>query len=228
MEPLVNVKHKLETVFSEPQADVLATVVGETILPLATDLGELKSIVRDLAIAQQRTEVEIRQLTLAQQRTEQRVEALAEAQQRTETEVRQLAKELRATRKEVGGLAMTVGYTLENAAYRALPSLLEHDYGVVVQERLLRRYMADKEGEPIEVNIVGQALLEGRTVTIIGEGKAQLSQKGIGDFIRRKLARLEGVVGEIFPVLVTHMISNPDVEAYARTKDIVLYYSYQF
>jgi hypothetical protein len=28
MGPLVNVKHKLETVFTEPQADVLATVVG--------------------------------------------------------------------------------------------------------------------------------------------------------------------------------------------------------
>ncbi|NJN68821.1 MAG: hypothetical protein HC884_20030, partial [Chloroflexaceae bacterium] len=198
--------------------------------------------VEELALAQQRTEQRVEELTLAQQRIEQRVETLEhvvqkliEAQQRTEEELRQLtaevrqqAKDLRATRKEVGGLAMTIGYTLENAAYRALPALLEQDHGLVVQERLLRRYVNDKDGEPIEVNIVGKALLEGRAVMVIGEGKAQLSQKGVEDFVRRKLNRLEGVVGEVFPVLVTHMISNPHVEAYARSRGIALYYSYDF
>ncbi|NJN68694.1 MAG: hypothetical protein HC884_19310, partial [Chloroflexaceae bacterium] len=83
MEPIINIKRRLETVFSEPQADVLATVVGEVIRPIANDLSELKAIVRDLAIAQQRTEQRVGELALAQQRTEQRVEELALAQQRT-------------------------------------------------------------------------------------------------------------------------------------------------
>ncbi|NJN67467.1 MAG: chordopoxvirus fusion protein, partial [Chloroflexaceae bacterium] len=170
----------------------------------------------------------VQKLAEAQQRTERRLEELAEAQLRTESEVARLAKELRATRQEVGGLAMTIGYTLENEAYRALPALLERDHGILVQEHLVRRYVTDKYGESIEINIIGKALLQEREVTVIGEGKAQLSQKGVDQFIRRKLNRLEGVVGEIFPVLVTHMVSSPQVETYAQEQGIALYHSFQF
>jgi len=182
----------------------------------------------ELAEAQQRTEQRIEELAEAQQRTEQRIEELAKAHQYLEQRMDKLERELRATRKEVGGLAMTVGYTLENEAYRALPSLLERDHGIVVQDYLVRRYVTDRYGESIEVNIIGKALRQGREVTIIGEGKAQLSQKGVEHFIRRKLVRLEGVMGEIFPVLVTHMVSNPKVEAYTHQKGIALYHSFQF
>ena len=41
------------------------------------------------------------------------------------------------------------------------------------------------------------------------------------------LSRL-GVYEEIFPIVVTYMISNPDVEEYAKEKGIALYYSYDF
>jgi len=34
-----------------------------------------------------------------------------------------------------GGLAATVGYTLENEAYRCLPDLLRRDYGIEVENR---------------------------------------------------------------------------------------------
>lgn len=39
---------------------------------------------------------------------------------------------------------------------------------------------------------------------------------------------LQAVYPEIFPVLVTHMISQPDVEDYAREWGVALDYSYDF
>jgi hypothetical protein len=38
--------------------------------------------------------------------------------------------------------------------------------------------------------------------------------------------RLKGIYDRIFPILITHMISEPDVEEYAKGKGIILYYSY--
>jgi hypothetical protein len=65
---------------------------------------------------------------------------------------------------------------------------------------------------------------------IIGESKAQLSKNKIEEFLRKKLNRLEGVFqGELFPIIVTHMISQPDVEEFALTQGIKrVYYSYEF
>ncbi len=82
------------------------------------DFSELKSIVRDLAEAQKRTE-EAQQRTEkrleelaeaqkrteeAQQRTEKRLEELAEAQQRTEKRVEELAEAQQRTEKRLGEL----------------------------------------------------------------------------------------------------------------------------
>jgi DNA repair ATPase RecN len=68
------------------------------------DFSELKSIVRDLAEAQQRTEKRLEELTEAQkrteeaqQRTEKRVEELAKAQQRTEKRLEELAEAQKRT-----------------------------------------------------------------------------------------------------------------------------------
>ncbi|MEW6620127.1 MAG: hypothetical protein AB1422_12470 [bacterium] len=50
----------------------------------------------------------------------------------------------------------------------------------------------------------------------------------VDEFIKKKLKRLKGVGKEIFPILVTHMISEPDAEEYVKEKGITLYYSYDF
>jgi len=107
---------------------------------------------------------------------------------------------------------MTVGYTLENEAYKALPDLLQRDHKISVQGRLIRCYVQDRYDDSLEVNIFGQGKRGDTTVTILGESKSQF----------------RGVFEEIVPVLVTHMISSPDVEEYARDQGIVLYYSYDF
>jgi hypothetical protein len=69
-----------------------------------TDFEELKAIVRDLAQAQQRTEVRLEELAQAQARTEVRLEELAQAQQQTDTHVRELAQAQQRTEGRVGNL----------------------------------------------------------------------------------------------------------------------------
>ncbi len=156
-------------------------------------MGDLTVAQQELTAAQQRTEQRMEELAAAQQRTEQRMEELAAAQQRTEQRVEELAisqKQLvfdhQETRRQLGGLSMTVGYQLKNQAYKALPPLLSAEYGMTLAERLDRVYVTDKTGQPIEVNIYGKALRDGREIMIIGESKAQLSQNDVDRFLKRR------------------------------------------
>jgi len=195
-----------------------------------------------LAQAQIRTEQRVDTLTervdalaQAQTRTEQRVEELAIDLRRLTTTVQTLAETVQTLaegqqdlRQQLGGLAMTVGYVLENEAYKALPALLERDYGLVVSTPLKRGYVTDRRGRSLEVNILGEGTQDNTLVTILGESKAQLSIPAIQRFIRTRLEPLRDVFPNIFPILITHMVSSPDVETYAQEQGIALYYSYQF
>lgn len=88
-------------------------------------------------------------------------------------------------------------------------------------------FVLNKKGDYIEVNIVGKGAQNDKEVLIVGEAKTQLSKNNVNEFIRKKLKPLEGVHQNLFPVLVTYMISQPDTEEYARSKGIPVYYSYQ-
>src|SRR3989304_1815785 len=156
---LIELNKRFDRVFDKKQAKTLAQVITEAYgdLVKAGDFNELKAIVKDLAKSQQ-------ELAEAQKRTELRVEELAgaqkelaEAQKRTEKELRELVGEHRKTRTQLGGLSMTVGYTLENQALKALPALLKKDYGLIVKEKLRRKFVTDDKGQRIEINIIGQA-----------------------------------------------------------------------
>jgi len=196
----------------------------------------------DLAKAQRRTEERIDALTEAQHRTEERVNALAEAQCKTEERLNALVlaqeragkrlnhliEEHAETRRRLGGFAMTVGYMLENEAFKALPDLLRRDYGIEIEGRLKRQFVADKKGSKLGVNIFGTSRVKNKVVTIVGESKAQLSKNDVNEFVRKRLKRFEGVFEDIFPIIVTHMITDHDVEEYARNKGVAIYYSYDF
>ena len=70
------------------------------------DFDALRTVVAQLAVAQERTEQRVEELAVAQERTEQRVEELAEAQKRTEQRVEELVEaqkgsEVRLTRLEI-------------------------------------------------------------------------------------------------------------------------------
>ena len=179
------------------------------------EFNELKQIVKELA--------------QAQKLTEQRVEELAQAQKRTEQELQKLIKEHAKTREQVGGLSSTVGYILENEAMKALPTLLAQEFGLKIEGRFVRKFVKDKKGRPIEVNIIGEAIKNGKKIVIIGEAKAQLSKNKVLEFLRKRMKPLQEVFGEIFPILITHMITQPDVEEYAHKHGIKrVYYSYEF
>ncbi|MDI6752580.1 MAG: chordopoxvirus fusion protein [bacterium] len=207
--------------------DSLYTILGETFVK-KDDFSELKEIVKELAEAQKRTEQSVEELAEAQKRTEKKIEELVEIQQNTQEELRDLVEEHKKTRKHLGGLSMTVGYILEDEAFKALPALLKRDFGLILKDRLKRQYIIDNEEKYIEINMLGNATKDGKEIMIIGEGKSQLSKNGVNEFIRKKLKRLEGLYDEIFPVLVTYMTSEPDVEGYVKEKGIALYYSYDF
>lgn len=176
----------------------------------------------------------IEELTEAQKASENRltrlemvVEELAEAQKKTEHEIRILTIELKDTRKMVGGLSETVGYTLENSAYKALPDLLLRDFDIRVEGRLIRKYIEYPDGRHDEVNIFGKAKKNGKEVWVIGESKIRISKKEINDFLKM-VERLEGIIkGEKILIGVAHTIM-PDVEKYAKSKGIKVYWSYEF
>ena len=181
----------------------------------------------ELAEAQARTEKRMEELAVVQTRTEERLGYLTEAQTRTEETLNKLVLDHDNTRKQLGGLSNTVGYTLENAAYRTLPALLETDYDIIVQDKLTRTYLRDNRGRSVEVNIFGRGNKNGRDVIILGESKSQLSANHIDHFISNRLAHLKPLYENVFPLLITHMTSSENVEAYAKERGIALYYSYQ-
>jgi chromosome segregation ATPase len=202
--------------------------LGEAQKVTEAKVGSLVDRVEELAEAQKRTEARVEELAEAQKRTEARIEELAVAQTETQKELKLLVEEHKETRKQLGGLTNTVGYTLENEAYKGLPSLLKKEHKILVKGKLKRQFVSDGRGGQFEINIYGQASKNGKVFTIIGESKSQLSKKGIDEFLRRKISRLKSAHKNIFPVLVTHMIAEPDAEDYAKKKGIAVFYSYDF
>lgn len=190
-------------------------------------LERLEKVVEGLAEAQRRTEERLDALVEAQRKTEERLNALAEAQRRTEESLRELTLVVRDLQRQVGGIAHAVGFQLEDRAYISLPRLLKRDFGIEVKERLVRRYIKNKKGERLEINILGKGEREGKEIYIIGEAKANLSARHIEDFIDRLKDIKEVVELEIFPIMVTYM-TEPEVEEFANSKGIKVYYSYDF
>ena len=224
-----------EVVAGQKRIEVRVDRLENALVELAAAQLRTELRVDSLAAAQERTEQRLEQLAAAQERTESQLEQLAAAQRRTEYEIRSLAatvekiaEDAEETRKQLGGLSMTVGYRLEDLAYRGLPALLERDFGIRIDGRLTRGYMADATGKALEVNIIGTAQRNGDQLTILGESKAQLSKNDVDRFVRRRLVPLRERFAEILPILVTYMISEPDVEEYAKKQGIALYYSYDF
>ena len=226
--------------FGEEAALKLLRVLGEIYENLAQtvtreEFNELKEIVREqgenLKILTQRVDQlteDVRILTQRVDQLTQRVDQLTEDVRKLTGEMKKMKDDLKEVKRQVGGLSITVGYTLENQAYRHLPKLLLRDYGLELLEPLVRTFVRDQKNRPIEVNIFGKGRRNGTEVVILGEAKAQLSKKDVDRFLRRKVKPLEAIFPEKFLVLVAHMVSAPEVEDYARQKDIALYYSYQF
>ena len=114
MATVEGIRARLKDTFTAEQADALAHVVIEAHADYVTrgDFQALTSVVRELAEAQQRTEVRMeeladaqRGLAAAQERTEARMEGLAAAQGRTEARMESLAAAQERTEARMESLA---------------------------------------------------------------------------------------------------------------------------
>ncbi|MCS6909501.1 MAG: ATG16 family protein [Anaerolineales bacterium] len=155
-------------------------VLTDEILELPVIVRELAQAQRELAEAQQRTELRVeelaqaqRELAEAQRRTELRVEELAEAQRRTELRVEELAIAQTQLGKAVGELQRAFGSTVEEEA-------------ASVVEVVLRRkgYRATQPPYSLALNGEIDVVLPledpaGRQVWAVVEAKARLSRRDV-------------------------------------------------
>ena len=192
----------------------------ERLNQLTERVNQLTERVNQLAIAQQKTEERLNQLT-------ERVNQLAIAQQKTEVEIKNLTITVKRIQKDLGGLSHSVGFDLENRAYKALPHLLKEKFGIKVEDRLLRQFIEYPDGKEEELNIFGKARKNGKIIYIIGESKTHLSVKDIDKF-KRRLLRIEKVIKEEkFPIFVVHSAS-PRIVKYAEENGFSVFFSYEF
>lgn len=228
---------ELKSAFEEHQAAAIARVMvkavreGQRELVKAGDFNELKEIVRRIGI-------KMEELAEAQKRTEQRVEELAEAQRDTQKEVgrldralaelaaamKSLAKTAEETKTQLGGLSLSMGYALENEAYRFLPGYLK-EHGIQVTEKFIR---TEIEGE--EVNLFARGTKNGREVLIVGESELRLSSVGKKiKQLERKAVSLQKKfpAKEIIKVLVTYY-AKPVVMEKAKEKGIIVVQSFEW
>ncbi len=164
-------------------------VLTQELLTLPQLVREIGEQLRLSAEAQRRTDERLEQLTARVDqltarvdqltaRVDQltaRVDQLAEAQRRTEETLRGLVVDMQEVKKQLGGLADSVGYGLEDRAFRHLPRLLAERFQLRLKGRLQRKFFLVGERQ-VEVNLWGLAQRpDGRLVRILGEAKAQLS-----------------------------------------------------
>ncbi len=186
----------------------------------------------ELAEAQKKTEQRLNELAEAQKRTEQRVDRLeiavqelAEAQKRTEEEICRLVKRMNVFEERLEGISNSVGYSLENRAYKALPEILLQRYGIKVTGRLIRRYFSLGKKD-IQLNIYGHGKRNGEEVVIIGECKVRPSKREINRFKKyaKKVADIEGK--NPFYIIVAHDFP-PAIEEFLKSSGISYVWSYE-
>ena len=194
------------------------------------DFSELKAIVREIGVKVGELTEAQRELTDAQKGTERRIDSLTtrmgeltEAQKRTEISVERLAKGLDATRTELEGLSRSVSYSLENEAYRQLPSFLKERYNIDVTDKMVRLEM---EGE--EINIFAHGRRDEKDILIVGETELKLSSVGKLRQLEKKVSLIQKhYPGDCIPLLITHF-ARPAVLDAASGKGIVVVQSFEW
>ena len=203
-------KESLKELFPKTR-DTLISLIDQRVeqklgdkFPTKEDFSELKGITKDLAQAQQRTEL--------------RVEELAQAQQRTERELRLLAR-------QVGGLSERLGGSLEDLSYDVLPACLEKYYDIEVAE--LGRDFIKIGRKEIGLNVLGEGIYKKtkRPVTIVGEVKSNITLRETKKFINVLTAIKPTLKGEVFTLLFGFRI-HLDARSLAKKQGIHLFVSY--
>ncbi len=92
----------------------------------------------------------VEKLIFSQNQTEKRIEELIQAQKRTEEELKALAKAQRKTEEEIRELTLVVKNTQRQL------------------NGITKKFIKNKKGEPMEVNILGKGEKDGREIFIKG------------------------------------------------------------
>lgn len=150
---------------------------------------------------------------------------LAKAQEKTEKELQKLTKAVVHLQSEVGGLSNRFGYILEDRAIKTLPRLLKQDFNIEIKT-MIRDCIEYDEKHFDEINILGYGQKDNQDILVIGEAKYELANKHIHQFLVM-LDRIKTVKKEsLFPLFVCAS-ADPSVRKYAEGLGIKLYYSYQ-
>lgn len=155
--------------FPEQQADLMARVFVSAHDELVTkaEFNELTAVVRELAEAQQRTELRVEELAEAQRE-------LAAAQKQTEWAVRDLAK-------QVGGLSNALGGSLEDFACDLVPELLEKHWQMQIDSAGPEDLLIGRKHR--EIDVVVRGAIAGKPVVVVCEAKASVSLKEVEGFL---------------------------------------------
>jgi hypothetical protein len=199
--------------------------VWQSIGELTVAQRKTEQRVSELAEAQRKTEQGLNELAEAQRKTEQGLNELAEAQRKTENALEKLTRRVDDLTDVVGGISNTVGYSLEDASYPALKRELKQRFGLVV-DRLYRKNLVYTANRFDEINIYGEARVNGDKVYVIGESKAQFGPKDVTRF-KRLLERVKAHLGEhIFPIALAYHF-HPQAEEKLQESEIQHFWSYE-
>jgi hypothetical protein len=140
--------------------------------------------------------------------------------------LQELANAMKDTHKELAGLAKSVGYSLENEAYRALPLFLKEHHGIELSEKFIR---TDIEGQ--EINILARGKKDGKDVMVVGEAALRLDKSN-----RHKFAQLETKLYlvtknypglTIIPIMITHYAPK-NILQMAKEKGVIVVQSFEW
>jgi len=218
-------------------------------------LTRLERVVEELAEAQKRTEERVNELAEAQKKAEERltrlervveelaeaqkkaeerltrlektVEKLVEAQKKTEESINRLTLTVEDLKTQVGGHSHTIGHILEDKAIAKLPKILKKRFNFEIDVPLKRGYLENDKGLKEEVNIFGFAKKNGIRFLLLGEGKTRFSKKDLNDF-QEKIRRFEKKYENIFPFIVTYILSSAELEEEIKEKGIQCFLSFEF
>ena len=232
-----DLQNRMAGAFNSPQIEVLADLFEAHMRSLvrASDFNELKEIVRDLGEAQRRTEAKVENLAdtmreMAKTQTEMQ-HSMVEMQhsmvemQRSQTEMQysiaQLSRGLDDVRSIAGLNSQTLGYMLENEAYRNLPAWLKDRHGIEVSGRMIRQQIGDEE-----INLLVEARQGAEEILIVGESKSRLHLSDLGLMAGKIEAVKEQYAGlgnrRILPLMVAHFAPEKVRERASREGMLVV------
>jgi hypothetical protein len=236
-------RQRLEAVFTPPQVEVFVDWAEEyrKNMVKVSDFLELKEIVRDLAEeqrnlaeAQRRTEVKVGELAGTVQRlaeaqvemqhtqveTQRSIVEMQRSQVEMQQAITQLARGLDEVRSLAGSNAQTLGYMLENEAYRHVPAWLKQQHDIEVVGRMIRQQIGDEE-----INLLVEARQGAEEIVIVGEAKSRLHLSDLGllavkvEVVKERYANLRG--RRIVPLLLAHFAPEAVATRAAREGVIV-------